>query len=99
MVQILVENIFLWYLKQFPQLLYLDFKGRSSARSGRGDGEGHDVDVGLTIKLQQKLNKTQQLKEKLEKRVEELEATLTKYKTQQVNIADTLKVSFKFWLK
>lgn len=70
--------------------------GRSSARSARADGEGNDVDVGLTVKLQQKLNKTQQSKDKLEKRVEELEATLTKYKTHQVNIADTLKVCFTY---
>ena len=35
----------------------------------------------------------QQAKEKLEKKVEELESSLVKHKTLQSNVADTLKVS------
>jgi hypothetical protein len=35
-----------------------------------------------------------QAKEKLEKKVEELESSLVKHKTQQSNVADTLKVIF-----
>jgi len=46
----------------------------------------------LTVKLQQKLKETQVAKEKLEKKVDELEASLLKHKTQQTNVADTLKV-------
>lgn len=69
--------------------------GRSSVRSekARPDLEPGELDVGLTVKLQQKLKETQQAKDKLEKKVEELEANLLKHKTQQSNVADTLKVN------
>jgi hypothetical protein len=69
--------------------------GRSSVRSekARPDLEPGELDVGLTVKLQQKLKETQQAKDKLEKKVEELEANLLKHKTQQPNVADTLKVN------
>jgi len=69
--------------------------GRSSTRSDkpRNDGEVSEVDVALTVKLQQKLKETQVAKDKLEKKVEELEASLLKHKTQQNNVADTLKVN------
>ena len=50
------------------------------------------MDVALTIKMQQKLKEAQVAKDKLEKKVEELESSLLKHKTQQSNIADTLKV-------
>ena len=65
--------------------------GRSSARSEKPRTE-EEVDVALTVKLQQKLKDTQVAKDKLEKKVEELEASLLKHKTQQTNVADTLKV-------
>ena len=42
--------------------------------------------------MQQKLKEAQVAKDKLEKKVEELESSLLKHKTQQSNIADTLKV-------
>ena len=72
--------------------------GRNSVRSEkpRNDGEAGDVDVALTVKLQQKLKETQMAKEKLEKKVDELEASLLKHKTQQTNVADSLKVCHIF---
>ncbi len=54
--------------------------------------EPGEVDVALTIKMQQKLKEAQVAKDKLEKKVEELESSLLKHKTHQSNIADTLKV-------
>jgi hypothetical protein len=75
--------------------------GRSSVRSDKPRNE-EEVDVALTVKLQQKLKETQLAKDKLEKKVEELEASLLKHKTQQTNVADTLKVYFitdRFHLK
>ena len=71
--------------------------GRSSARSEKPRNE-EEVDVALTVKLQQKLKETQLAKDKLEKKVEELEASLLKHKTQQTNVADTLKVNYD-WTK
>ena len=62
------------------------------SEKARTDLEPAEVDVGLTVKLQQKLKETQQTKDKLEKKVEELESNLLKHKTQQSNVADTLKV-------
>lgn len=63
------------------------------SEKARPDLEPGELDVGLTVKLQQKLKETQQAKDKLEKKVEELEANLLKHKTQQSNVADTLKVN------
>ena len=63
------------------------------SEKARPDLEPGELDVGLTVKLQQKLKETQQAKDKLEKKVEELEANLLKHKTQQPNVADTLKVN------
>ena len=75
------------------------FLGRSSVRSekARTDLEPGEVDVALTIKMQQKLKEAQVAKDKLEKKVEELESSLLKHKTQQSNIADTLKVNRMNW--
>ena len=60
------------------------------------EGQAPEADVGLTVKLQQKLKEAQKDKEKLEKRLEELEGSDSPVNEKQT--ADLVRVINRYFI-